>query len=150
MANQSFDATIKGLRERLDAAHSRLAAALATLPAELAYKGSEWSVADCLNHLSPREGGYSRYLETLLDQPQPAARAFSQERRWSHVKEWLAAEHQRCRQALARVTPERYSTPVAQPDGSTRPLSQYVNTMVSHFEEHTSQVLDQILPRVRA
>jgi uncharacterized damage-inducible protein DinB len=150
MSPKDFATTIEDLHARLDAAHKRLAEALAALPAEQAYKGSEWSVADCLNHLAPREGGYSRYVESLLGQEKPAARAFSQERRWTHAKEFLTAEYERCRAALGRVTPERWSTPVAQPDGSTKPLSNYVQTMVSHFEEHTSQIIDQIIPRVRA
>ncbi|MSQ33581.1 MAG: DinB family protein [Dehalococcoidia bacterium] len=151
MNASDFGAKMQGLNNRLDAAYKRLAAALDSLPAEQAFKGSEWSVVDCLNHLSPREGGYSRYMESLLDQEHPAARAFSPpERRWANMKTGLAAEHQRCRAALARVTPKHFTTQVDQPDGSKRPLSTYIETMVNHFEEHGGQIMDQIIPRVRA
>ena len=149
MTTSDFGTNIQGLHNRLDATYKRLSAALESLPAEQAHKGAEWSVVDCLNHLSPREGGYSRYVETLLDQEHPAARVASPlERRWSNMKNGLATEHQRCHAALARVTPERWSAPVAQQDGSTRPLSHYIQNMVNHFEEHTGQIIDQIIPRV--
>ncbi len=150
MNASEFGAKMQGLNNRLDAAYKRLAAALESLPAEQAFKGSEWSAVDCLNHLSPREGGYSRYLESLLDQEHPAARVGSPvERRWANMKTGLATEHQRCRAALARVTPQHWDRQVAQQDGSTKPLSTYIETMVNHFEEHGGQIMDQIIPRVK-
>ncbi|MBI4233976.1 MAG: DinB family protein [Chloroflexi bacterium] len=149
MAMTEFSTARGGLETRLEAAHNRLAAALSRLTAEQAHKGTEWSVVDCLNHLAPRDGGYSNLVETLLGQEHPARGAFSPEQRWDTVKENLGREYQRCRSILARVTPEQWDRPVAQSDGSTRPVSYYVGFMVSHFEEHASQTLDQIIPRLR-
>lgn len=149
MATAEFTTNQRELLGRLDSSYARLKTALAKLQPEQAFEGTEWSVADCLNHLAPRDGGYGNYVTTLIKQEQARARTSSPiDRRWGNMQEGLASEYQKCKEILFQITTEQWEKPVAQADGSTRPLSHYFKAMVSHFEEHGNQVVDQIIPRV--
>ncbi len=149
MSTEDTKAAQDNLEKRLDSAYQRLSAAIANLPREQAFKGTEWSVADCLSHVAPSSGGYSSMVESLINQEKPKAPAFSPDARWAGLKEALTKEYHHCRSIIHTASGDKWGKAVALADGSTRPVSEFVERMVAHFEDHANQISTQIVPRVQ-
>lgn len=119
---------------------------LTDVPAEVAVRGAEWAITDLLGHVN---GDYYRTLFTRLtteDNPQLGGAAFDLSRFWDRTVERTMANIDSAIEQAKGLTDDQLNR-VGQLRGADYSVIDALNGWAAHFEEHLTQLRDEIRPR---
>ncbi len=113
-----------------------------------AMRGTEWSVLDAVRHLAPPTGGYHRYVTRMVEEENAVFPAYPP------AEEIWARETEAARKVINDTIEFVEGLSEEQLDKTALRRGQQVNVtemldgMARHIAEHTSQIREQIRPRL--
>jgi len=116
---------------------------VADVSAEVAYRGSEWSITDLLLHST---GSYGSMLSRILGEDNPdLGGGYDSDAAWRRVVDGILSSIDKAISS-AELPLDQLERSGKQVSGSIRALDVIV-LMANHFEEHLAQLKDEVRPR---
>jgi hypothetical protein len=109
-----------------------------------AYTGSDWSIADLLRHASGR--GYRDMVTSLVQEDNPELPTFDLEIAWENLTKTSLGMIDEALEFATTLSLEQLSR-YGERNGKSYGVLDGLETWTAHFEEHFTQLRDEIRPR---
>ena len=144
MPESSLEKRRQKVIARLRQAKDGYQATLRDVPLDVANMGSEWSVADLLRHVNGEV--FRNHIARLTSEQRPELARFDRQAAWPRLVEATLKNNDEALTIASSLTEDelgRQGTRGEQPYSTIDALENWA----SHFEEHLTQLRDEILPR---
>ena len=146
MTESSPESTRQAIIDRLNAIRDDYEMCLSDESAEVGNRGTEWSMVDLLRHTT---GDFARNMVRRVleeDNPDLGGGGFDMEAGWRRVRDNTLSDIDRTISEVSELTPEHLARTGRRGDETVTPLSLY-EMWAGHYEEHLSQLRNEIRPR---
>jgi len=144
MATDSLETRRQQILERLNGIRESYQKCVSDVTAEVAYRGSEWSISDLLRHMS---GSYGGMVTRLLEEDNPnLGNRFDPDTAWKRATDNMLNEIDGIISKANELTNEQLGRQ-GQRSGETIGVLDVFTLMANHYDEHLSQLKDEVRPR---
>ena len=144
MGNSSIESERQELLAQLNAAKAEYHRCVSDVDADTAYRGSEWSIVDLLNHVI---GSYDGMVDRLLSEDNPnLAGAYDANASWKRRCEALLGEIDSHIAIASDLTAEQLGRTGTFGKNTIRVMDM-LTRIARHYDEHLAQLRDEVRPR---
>ena len=144
MQENSVESRREAVVARLTSAKDIYEQCLRDVTPEAGNKGSEWSIADLLRHVNTDQ--YRNRVKRLLDEDNPSLGAYDPKAVWRQITETSLGKIDEALSLAITVTPDQLAR-AGERGGRPHTVIDALEAWTGHFEEHGSQLRDEIRPR---
>jgi len=146
MTDNPLEAQRHQLVGRLTRIRGKYQQCVADVSTEIANRGSEWSIVDLLRHST---GGYYRTMLTRLleeENPDLGGGGFNADANWRRVTDSILSDIDGVIDTAGDLTADQLAR-YGQRGHQIMGVVDVLKLMVDHYDEHLSQLRDEIRPR---
>ena len=145
MTADSLETRRQEILQRINGIRESYQTCVSDVTAEVANRGSEWSIADLLRHMM--SGSYGGMLTRLLEEDNPDfGNRFDPEVAWKRATDNMLKEIDGIISKANELTNEQLGRE-GQRSGETIGVLDVLTLMANHYDEHLSQLKDEVRPR---